>query len=61
MVKLCHIHLSDDQRLQLEQLVSRGETSARVITRARILLKAVDGANDEQIVEALGTSRATVA
>jgi hypothetical protein len=31
-----------------------------VITRARILLKATDGAKDEKIVDALGTSRATL-
>jgi transposase len=60
MVKRYHVHLSDDERLQLEQLVSRGKTSARIITRAHILLKAADGASDEQIVDALGTSRATV-
>ena len=60
MVKLYHVSLSDDQRQELDHLISRGKSSARVITRARILLKAADGANDEQIVEALGTSRATV-
>jgi transposase len=60
MVKLYHVHLTDDQRQQLQHVISRGKSSARVITRARILLKAADGANDEQIVEALGTSRATV-
>jgi transposase len=60
MVKLYHVHLSDDQRQQLEHVLSRGKTSARVITRARILLKAADGSKDEQIVDALGTSRATV-
>lgn len=60
MVKLYHVYLSKDQRQELDHLISRGKTSARVITRARILLKAADGANDEQIVDALGTSRATV-
>jgi transposase len=60
MVKQYHVTLSDDERAQLEQVTSRGRTSARVITRVRILLKAADGANDEQIVDALGTSRATV-
>ena len=60
MVKLYHVHLSNDQREQLEHPVSRGKTSARVNARARILLKAADGANDEQIVEAVGTSRVTV-
>jgi|SRR5579872_534131 len=60
MVKRYHVQLSTGDRQQLEQLVSRGKSSARIITRARILLKAADGANDEQIVDALGTSRATV-
>jgi transposase len=60
MVKRYHVRLSNDERTHVEQIISRGKTSARVITRARILLKAADGANDEQIVEALGTSRATV-
>ncbi len=52
--KRYHVQLTPDDRQQLEQLVSRGKTSARVITRARILLKAADGANDEQIVDAAG-------
>ena len=60
MVKRYHVQLSPDDRQRLVHLVSRGKTSARVITRARILLKAADGASDEQIVDALGTSRATV-
>lgn len=60
MVKRYHVQIGPDDRRQLEQVVSRGKTSARVITRARILLKAADGAKDEQIVGALGTSRATV-
>lgn len=60
MVKRHHVELTPHDRDQVEQLVARGRTAARVITRARILLKAAAGANDEQIVEALGTSRATV-
>jgi transposase len=60
MVKRYHVQLSPDDRQRLEQMISRGKASARVLTRARILLKAADGANDEQIVDALGTSRATV-
>lgn len=60
MVKRYHVQLTGDDREQLEQLVSRGKAAARVTTRARILLKAGDGAQDAQIVDALGTSRATV-
>jgi transposase len=61
MVKLYHVHLTDDQRQQLEHVISRGKTSARVITRARILLKAADGWQDAEIVGAVGGSVATVA
>lgn len=60
MAKRYHVQLSNDQRTELEQLISRGKRSARVITRARILLKAADGATDAEIVEALRTGSATV-
>jgi transposase len=60
MVKRYRVQLSADDQQHLERMVSRGRTSACVITRARILLKAADGANDSQIIKALGTSRATV-
>lgn len=60
MVKLHYVHLSEDERRELEHVISRGKTAARVITRARILLKVADGAKDAEIVDALGTSRATV-
>lgn len=59
-VKRYHVQLSPDERRHPEQMISRGKTSVRVITRARILLKAADDPNDEQIVDALGKSRATV-
>ncbi|MDQ2741226.1 MAG: helix-turn-helix domain-containing protein [Chloroflexota bacterium] len=61
MVKRYHVQISPDDRQQLEQLVSRGKTSARVITRARILLKAAEGWQDGEIVDAVGSSVATVA
>jgi transposase len=61
MVKLYRVHLSDDDRTRLEQVISRGKTSARVITRARILLKAAEDRTDEEIVEAVGSSVPTVA
>src|SRR5579884_1708218 len=50
MVKRYHVHLSDDDRTRLEQVLSRGKTTARVITRARILLKAAEGWHDQEIV-----------
>ncbi|MGI8826703.1 MAG: helix-turn-helix domain-containing protein [Chloroflexota bacterium] len=61
MVKLYHVHLSDDERTRLEQVISRGKTTARVITRARILLKAAEGWHDQEIVDAVGSSVPTVA
>jgi transposase len=60
MVKRYQVSLSPDERHQLGQVISRGKSSARVITRARILLKAADGATDAQIVEVLGCGSATV-
>ena len=61
MRKLYHVHLSDNERSELEQVITRGKRSARVITRARILLKAAEGRQDEEIVEAVGSSVATIA
>jgi transposase len=61
MRKLYHVHLSDQQRTELEQFISRGKRSARVITRARILLKAAEGWQDQEIVGAVGGSVPTVA
>ena len=61
MRKLYHVHLSDDEWSELVQVITRGKRSARVITRARILLKAAEGRQDEEIVEAVGSSAATVA
>ncbi|MBK6798644.1 MAG: hypothetical protein IPG76_18145 [Acidobacteria bacterium] len=37
------VKLSAEQREELQQLIRRGKTSARKITRARILIKAADG------------------
>ena len=58
--------LSEDERKELENLVGRGQNSARVIRRARILLLADSseaGAkmSDQQICEALGVCTRTVA
>ena len=38
MTKRRHIHLSDSERTELEQLIKSGIHSARVIARARVLL-----------------------
>jgi transposase len=54
------VDLSTVEREQLQQLIRRGKTSSRKLTRARILLKAADGFSDEQIVTALNVGIATV-
>lgn len=54
------VDLTDDERDTLRAVVRRGKTSARKVTRARILLHAARGATDAQIVSALGVGQATV-
>lgn len=53
------VKLTEEQCQELQHLIRRGTTSARVITRARILLKASDGCTDEEIATALGVGIAT--
>lgn len=54
------VDLSTDEREQLQLLIRRGKTSARKLTRARILLKASEGFTDDEIVAALYVGVATV-
>jgi hypothetical protein len=58
------VRLTDQERERLLKLLSSGEAPARMLTRARVLLKAdasgPDGWTDARIVRALDTSRATV-
>ncbi len=54
------IQLSDEQRIELEQLIRTGKAAARVLNRARILLLANRGKSDQEIVDALLTSAPTV-
>jgi transposase len=51
MSKRLHIKLTKNERQELEQLVSKGESSARVQRRARVLLL-----SDRNQAEPLGTS-----
>src|SRR5438132_622401 len=65
MVKIYTVSLSDAERHPLEQTISRGTTSARTITRARILLKAdeAEGGSawtDALIADALRVSVRTI-
>jgi transposase len=59
------ITLDAEERAALEQLLSAGKSASRKLTHARILLLADavhgEGARDEDIVEALGTSPRTIA
>jgi len=64
MAKRCIVRLTDEERRQLGELVSRGKAAAYKIKHANILLK-VDvegpGWSDEQTAEAFGCHRNTVA
>ena len=54
------ITLSASERAELLALVHRGKTSARLVMRAHILLKASEGWRDHQIISAFHVSRETV-
>ena len=54
------VRLSAEDRTQLEGLIRRGQHSARVINRARILLKTDEGWSASQVAVALDTSQRTV-
>jgi transposase len=52
--------LTAEERTTLEQLRQKGKSSARKLTRARILLQADEGLTDEEIASAQGVGIATV-
>ena len=54
------VQLSEEDRAQLARLTRRGEHSARVINRARILLKTAEGWSAARVAAALDTSERTV-
>lgn len=59
------VKLSETERLRLQQLISKGKSSASIALKARILLKADvseagDGWSDSQIIEALDTNASMV-
>ena len=54
------VRLSAEDRAQLERLIGSGQHSARVINRARILLKTDEGWSASQVAAALDTSPRTV-
>jgi len=58
--KKYHVNLTDSERQYLLDLIKKGKTSARRITRARILLLADEGQSDKEIAAHLLTSTPTV-
>ena len=55
------VTLTSDEEEQLKALVRKGKRSARQQTRARILLKAAAGCQDDEIMQALSVSATMVA
>ena len=55
------VQLSDDERQQLTEMTRKGVHSARVMTRARLLLLSDGGLLDRDVAERQGVSTATVA
>lgn len=58
--KLHIVSLKEQEREELKQYLRKGKSSARSLTRARILLLADEGRDDEMIAEALTVSKSTV-
>ena len=54
------VRLAPEQREELQHLIQVGKSSARVIARARILLKSDDGWAAPQVAEALDVALGTV-
>jgi transposase len=54
------VNLSEDERQQLLDLVSKGAVATRKLNRAHILLQAHDGATDAAIAKSLHLGQATV-
>jgi transposase len=53
MPKKYHVNLSENERKQLQALLSKGELSVRKVKRAQILLAADRGKVDEEIAQTL--------
>ena len=54
------VQLSDGDRQQLQSLLRKGKSSARCLTRVRVLLAADDQLTDQQIIERLDVSPSLV-
>jgi transposase len=53
------VQLGDGDRRHLQSLLRKGRSSARILTHARILLKAADGLSDELVAAQIEVSRST--
>ena len=51
-----HIHLSDEERQELESLIRRGESAARIQTRARILLLCDESQNKQKTTKEIASA-----
>ena len=60
MRKLYVVHLSEEEKELLEAITTKGESKARRIRRAHILLLADEGLKDKQIARSLGAAVTTV-
>jgi transposase len=60
MVRKYIVNLTEEERERLQKLVTSGRTSARTLTRGRILLKTAAGDTDETIAQALDVGLATI-
>jgi len=60
MTKKYVVTLTDAQRAELRALIRKGTASARMLTRARVLLLSDQGSTDEQIAATLHVGTTTV-
>jgi transposase len=58
--KKYHVELTAEEYESLEQILRRGNHSARKLTRARILLKAASDMRDEEIAQEVDTCVPTI-
>lgn len=60
MGKRAPIHLSENERTRVRDFLRQGNTNARNVKRAEVLLKSDEGWGDAHIAETLGISEQTV-
>ena len=60
MKRVHAVNLTEEDKDKLNQFLRKGKSSARSQTRARILLLADEGLEDDEIVETLKVSKSTV-